>query len=110
MLVIRWQKDEKLQMQDLRQRMCQEGLSPYTWSSAPGDFYAVHSHKYEAILYCVQGSICFSLPDTLDEHGNSLAINLKPGDGLILPSGTRHSARVGASGVTCLEASRMLTK
>lgn len=110
MLVIRWQGDAKPQLNELEQKMCQEGLSPFIWSSASGDFYAVHSHKYEAILYCAQGSICFSLPDKVDEYGNCLTISLNAGDGLILPPGTRHSARVGCVGVICLEASRVLVK
>ena len=47
MQVIRWQATTSPQEQELRRRMQQEGLSPYTWSNAPGDTYAVHSHTYE---------------------------------------------------------------
>lgn len=108
MRIIRWQAAAKPQADELRQRMCQDGLAPYIWSSEPGDFFAVHSHNYEAVLYCVQGSICFSLPDTFDEAGNRLIIYLNAGDGLVLSAGIRHSARVGSYGVTCLEAARPL--
>lgn len=105
MQVIRWQEGEPPQEQELRKRMQREGLSPYAWSNGPGDTYPVHSHQYEKVLYCVQGSIRFVLPDNLGA-GNKGAIDLSPGDCMVLPAGTRHSAQVGSQGVTCLEAAR----
>ena len=105
MQVIRWQEAASPQEQELHRRMQQEGLAPYTWSNGPDYSYAVHSHSYEKVLYCVRGSIRFLLPDQPDV-GNQGAIDLAPGDCLILPSGIRHSAQVGAQGVTCMEAAR----
>ncbi len=104
MQVIRWQEVALPQEQELRRRMRQEGLSPYSWSNGPGDSYAVHSHSYEKVLYCVHGSIRFTLPDMRDESGNMRAVDLAPGDCLILPASTRHGALVGPQGVTCIEA------
>jgi quercetin dioxygenase-like cupin family protein len=49
-------------------------------------------------LFCVDGSITFHTPD-----GD---VELHPGDRLDLPPGTPHSATVGTSGVTCMEAAR----
>lgn len=106
MQIVRWQKTTPPQEQELWQRMRQEGLSPYTWSNGPGDSYAVHSHSYEKVLYCVRGSIRFTLPDTRDASGNISAVDLAPGDCFILAAGIRHGARVGPQGVTCLEATR----
>ena len=103
MQVIRWQEATSPQEQELRKRMQQQGLSPYTWSNGPGDTYAVHSHSYEKVLYCVRGSIRFVLPDRPEASRN---IDLTAGDCMILPAGTRHSALVGSRGVTCLEATR----
>jgi quercetin dioxygenase-like cupin family protein len=103
MQIIRWQEATLPEEQALRRRMQQEGLSPYSWSNAPGDTYAVHSHSYEKVLYCVVGSIRFVLPD---QPESQRAINLSPGDCMILPARTRHSAEVGPYGVTCLEATR----
>ena len=103
MQVIRWQEATSPQEQELYKRMQQQGLSPYTWSNGPGDTYAVHSHSYEKVLYCVRGSILFVLPDHPEASRN---IDLTPGDCMILPAGTRHSALVGPHGVTCLEATR----
>ena len=106
MQVIRWQGAEQPQEHELRSRMQKEGLAPYSWSNGPGDTYAVHSHSYEKVLYCVRGSIRFVLPDHADGVENMGAIDLAPGDCLILPKGVRHSAQVGPRGVTCLEAAR----
>jgi len=57
MQIVRWQEATLPQEQELRRRMQQQGLSPYSWSNGPGDTYAVHSHSYEKVLYCVRGSI-----------------------------------------------------
>jgi quercetin dioxygenase-like cupin family protein len=106
MQVIRWQKETPPQERELRERMQQDGLSPYAWSNGPGESYAVHSHSYQKVLYCVRGSIRFVLPDQTDDAGTPRAIDLAPGDCMILPAGVRHSAYVGGRGVTCLEAPR----
>jgi quercetin dioxygenase-like cupin family protein len=103
MQIIRWPEATPPQEQELRRRMWKEGLTPYAWSNAPGDLYAVHSHSYEKVLYCVQGSIRFILPDQPSAEQD---IDLAPGDCMILPPGMRHSAAVGPHGVTCLEATR----
>lgn len=98
--VIRWQEATEPQESTLRQHMQQEGLSPHSWSNGPGDTYAVHSHTYEKVLYCVHGSIRFDMSASGD------SIDLNPGDCLILPARTPHSAVVGSQGVTCIEAAR----
>ena len=103
MQVIRWQGEEQPQERELRDRMQNEELVPYSWSNGPGDTYAVHSHSYEKVLYCVRGSIRFVLPD---QPEGSRSIDLAAGDCMILPAHTRHSAQVGPLGVTCLEATR----
>ncbi len=101
--IIRWSEATTPDEQALLRLMRQEGLSPYAWSNAPGDTYAVHSHSYEKVLYCVRGSIRFVLPD---QPAREQHIDLAPGDCMILPPGIRHSAYVGPHGVTCLEATR----
>jgi quercetin dioxygenase-like cupin family protein len=85
---------------ELRQIYHQEHLSPYTWSNGPGDVYAAHTHAYHKVLYILHGSITWLLPDLNQE------IETFAGDRLDLPAGTRHAARVGSQGVTCLEAHR----
>ncbi len=75
-----------------------EGLDPGSWSNGPGDVYAPHAHPYDKVLVVARGSIVFGLPDV----GRSESLTV--GDRLDLPAGTRHEARVGEAGVTCLEA------
>ncbi len=72
----------------------------YSWSNGPGDRYAAHTHSYEKVLYCVDGSITFVLEDAGER------LELKPGDRMVLPPRTRHSALVGPRGVTCIEGKR----
>ena len=84
----------------LRSAMEAEGLNPYAWGNGPGDRYAAHTHSYHKVIYCVQGSIRFYLPDL---NG---ACELRPGDRLDLPAQVRHSAVVGSEGVLCLEGHR----
>jgi uncharacterized protein YjlB len=101
--IIRWCNAAPPQEQQLRQRMQEQGLSPYAWSNGPRDYYAAHSHSYEKVLYCVRGSIRFILHDTV---GSDSQLDLSPGDCMLLPPGICHSAQVGNRGVTCLEAAR----
>jgi quercetin dioxygenase-like cupin family protein len=82
----------------LRQLLKDEGLNAYAWSNGPHDVYSAHSHSYNKVIYVVQGTITFGLPDS----GQFLA--LKAGDRLDLPAGVVHEALVGAWGVVCLEA------
>src|SRR5574341_263068 len=73
--------------------MADEGLSPYSWSNGPHDVYAAHSHSYDKVIYVVQGSITFSLPE-LEQK-----LRLKAGDRLDLPANIVHNAVVGPQGV-----------
>ncbi len=106
MQIIRWQKQTPPTEGELREQMRSEGLSPYTWSNDANYTYTPHAHSYEKVLYCVSGSIRFMLPEPVDAEGKAEYVDLTPGDCMILPSNTVHSAVVGSLGVTCLEASR----
>ena len=81
-------------------RLRGEASGCYSWSNGPGDRYAPHSHGYEKVLYCVDGSITFVL-DAADER-----LELTPGDRMVLPAGTVHAAEVGPDGCTCIEGRR----
>lgn len=96
----RWEEDGIPSEAELRLRLISQGLSPYSWSNAPGDRYEPHTHIYTKVLYCVKGSIIFDFPDS------ETSLQLYPGDMFILPPGVRHSALVGPEGVTCIEAPR----
>lgn len=73
-----------------------EAEGVHSWSNGPHDRYAAHDHAYKKVLYCLEGSIDFVLAD-----GSTVAMH--PGDRLVLPPRTSHSAVVGPNGVTCIE-------
>jgi quercetin dioxygenase-like cupin family protein len=85
---------------ELMEKLKSEAEGCYSWSNGPHDRYAPHSHSYEKVLYCVDGSITF----VLENSGERLL--LKPGDRMVLAPGTMHSAEVGPQGVTCIEGHR----
>jgi uncharacterized protein YjlB len=97
-LVTPWADPVPATQSTLWRRMVDEGLSPYSWSNGPHDIYAAHSHSYNKVIYVVQGSITFGLPELGEQ------LTLKTGDRLNLPAGVVHDAVVGAHGVVCLEA------
>jgi quercetin dioxygenase-like cupin family protein len=66
------------------------------WSNGPGYRYAAHSHSYQKILCCLEGSIVF--------HVNDRDVHLSAGDRTMIEAGVEHAATVGASGVRCAEA------
>ncbi len=68
------------------------GLAPYPWSAGASARFSPHSHSATKRLYVVAGSIDF---DGLD---------VGAGEGILIPAGTVHSALVGDSGVSCIEA------
>ena len=100
-LVTPWTDPAVPNQSALWQLMTDEGLNPYLWSNGPFDTYSAHSHSYNKVIYVVQGSITFGLP----ELGKQLV--LKAGDRLDLPAGIVHDAHVGAEGVLCLEAHKV---
>jgi mannose-6-phosphate isomerase-like protein (cupin superfamily) len=87
-------------LEDLMTQLRKEASGCYPWSNGPNDRYAPHSHTYEKVLYCVDGSITFAL------EAEGRTIELKAGDRMVLPAGTVHSAMVGAAGCTCIEGKR----
>ncbi|TMB96973.1 MAG: cupin domain-containing protein [Chloroflexi bacterium] len=81
---------------EIEERIRTEARDVYSWSNGPGDRYGEHAHLYNKLLYCTRGSIDFRLRD-------GKTIHLEPGDRMVLPSGTAHSAVVGPTGCTCIE-------
>lgn len=97
-LVTPWADSRPATQSALWRIMTDEGLNPYSWSNGPHDVYAAHSHTYDKVIYVVQGSITFGLPES------GKYFTLKAGDRLDLPAGVVHEALVGTWGVVCLEA------
>ena len=88
------------QHDELMERLRGEATGCYSWSNGPRDRYPPHSHSYEKVLYCVDGSITFML----ESEGQELL--LSAGDRMVLAAGTVHSAVVGPEGCTCIEGRR----
>jgi quercetin dioxygenase-like cupin family protein len=86
--------------EELMTRLRGEAGGCYSWSNGPGDSYSPHSHGYEKVLYCVDGSITFVLDRTGERR------ELAAGDRMVLPAGTVHAAKVGPHGCTCIEGRR----
>src|SRR5262245_45300753 len=80
-----------------------EGLAARRWSSGPNDEFGAHEHAQHKVLYCLSGTITFSIVP----GGESFA--LSPGDRLDLPPGAVHTAVVGPGGCECIEAYRQAT-
>jgi quercetin dioxygenase-like cupin family protein len=95
-----WTFDQPPTESALRRILSEEGLRPYQWSNGPGDVYDAHAHGYHKVIYVLQGTIAFGLPD------QERQVSLRAGDRLELPPGVVHDAVVGPEGVVCLEAHR----
>jgi quercetin dioxygenase-like cupin family protein len=98
--IIRWSGGTSPDEETIRKILTEEDLHGYRWSNGPGDVYSAHTHSFNKVIYVVNGSITFGLPDS----GEQVTLNL--GDRLNLPSGVAHNAIVGSEGVVCLEAHR----
>jgi quercetin dioxygenase-like cupin family protein len=96
--VIRWSSNKQPTETLIKGLLEAEGMTYYKWGNDPLDVYTAHSHPYNKIVYVVEGSITFGLP----EEGRKFT--LRAGDRLDLPAGTVHNAVVSTLGVTCLEA------
>ena len=97
---LRWDDVDPPDPASVERRLRGEGVDPYAWSNGPGDRYARHSHGYTKLLMCAAGSITFLVGD------EGTPIELRPGEGFVLPAGTEHAAVVGPAGCTCLEGHR----
>src|SRR5919106_731224 len=95
-----WDRDVAPTPDSVADRLRDAGVVPHSWSNGPGDRYGAHEHGYTKLLVCAAGSITFYV-------GSAEApLELEPGDGFVMPPGTRHSAAVGSAGCTCLEGYR----
>lgn len=95
--VTRWESGPPPKIEELERHLRSEGIPFYSWSNKPGTRYSPHSHSFVKVIYVVEGSIAFTLPE------DDSRIDLRPGDRLVLPSATAHEALVGPEGVLCLE-------
>jgi quercetin dioxygenase-like cupin family protein len=79
---------------DLRRTLESDGFSVWQWTDAPGANYGPHSHDHDESIFCVAGEITFG--------AGGRELTLRPGDRLMLPKGTVHTAVAGDDGATYL--------
>jgi quercetin dioxygenase-like cupin family protein len=92
--VVAWPGDAPPHETELRERLAREGYESFVWSDAPGTDYAPHHHEHDESLWVVRGEITFGVADARHRLG--------PGDRLMLPAGTVHTAVAGPEGATYL--------
>lgn len=97
---LHWRNPDPPGPASVERRLRSEGVEPYSWSNGPGERYGRHAHGYAKLLMCAAGSITFLIGK------DGAAVELRPGDGFVLPAGTEHAAIVGPEGCTCLEGHR----
>ena len=76
----------------LRDRLIAGGFDAFRWRDEPGAVYEPHAHDHHESLWVIAGEITFGI--------GGRDYRLGPGDRLMLPANTVHTARVGAHGAT----------
>lgn len=92
--VIPWNGGGRVLEDDLRQQLEGEGYDVFRWRDEAGADYHPHSHDHDESLWVLDGEIVFG--------SGGRELRLKPGDRLMLPKGTIHTARPGGIGATYL--------
>jgi quercetin dioxygenase-like cupin family protein len=92
--VISWQEPQQPTELLLRERLEAEGFTVFMWNDPPAATYAPHSHAHDESLWVVAGEITFG--------SGGKDYRLGPGDRLMLPRGTLHTANAGPVGATYL--------
>jgi len=88
--VIRWGENIKPREGTLRQRLEVEGFEVFRWRDDAAADYQPHAHDHDESLWVIHGEITFGVEGE--------RYRLRPGDRLMLPKGTVHTALAGADG------------
>jgi len=92
--LIPWPGPDAATESTLRGLLERDGFSVFCWTDNPGAHYAPHSHDHDESIWVVSGEITFGAGDR--------QLRLRPGDRLMLPRGTVHTADAGPDGATYL--------
>jgi quercetin dioxygenase-like cupin family protein len=90
----KWNRPEPPVESELRRRLDEEGFAVWSWSDGAGAEYKPHTHDHDESLWVIDGHIQFGIAGDCYELG--------PGDRLMLPHGTVHTALAGPDGATYL--------
>ena len=92
--MIPWADARSVEETVLRRRLEADGFEVWGWTDQPGADYQPHAHDHDESLWVVTGEIIFGAAGR--------EFRLGPGDRLMLPQGTVHTARAGPAGATYL--------
>jgi len=92
--VIAWDAPDPPTTRELQARLERDGFGVFVWSDTPGAHYSPHAHDHDESIWVVDGEMTFG--------AEARILRLGPGDRLMLPAGTVHTADAGPSGATYL--------
>jgi len=92
--VVPWDGNYQPREDALRRILEAEGFGVLRWRDEPGANYAPHSHDHDESLWVIEGEMTFG--------AGGRDFRLGPGDRLMLPQDTVHTARAGPAGATYL--------
>lgn len=96
--IVRWKGVVKPREGALRRQLEAEGFEVFRWRDDAAADYQPHAHDHDESLWLVRGEITFGI--------GAERYALEPGDRLMLPRGTVHSALVGVDGCLYLVGQR----
>jgi len=91
---IPWRESDAPTEEVLGRRLAEDGFDAFVWRDEPRADYEAHAHDRDESLWVIEGEIVFGVAG--EEY------RLGPGDRLMLPRGTVHTARAGAEGARYL--------
>jgi len=92
--LVPWTEETPPREADLARRLAAEGFDALRWSDPPGAEYPPHRHDQDESLWLLRGSMTFGVAGERYPLG--------PGDRLMLPAGTVHTAVAGSDGAAYL--------
>ena len=90
--ILPWDVPDAPTEESVRRRLEEDGFSAFCWTDPPCAHYDEHVHDRDESIWLVAGQMRFGA------GGRELVLG--PGDRLMLPAGTRHTADAGGDGAT----------
>lgn len=84
----------KIEKDKITAEVEKEGFEPVCITDPPGRLYEAHKHPETKLLVVLEG--------TMEVQVKDVNFNCSPGDKLIIPGNTEHSAQAGPDGCTFL--------
>jgi uncharacterized protein len=92
--LILWPGPDRPEEAALRRALDAEGFDAFAWEDGAGADYAPHAHDHDESLWVLDGEITFGAAGR--------DYRLGPGDRLMMPAGTVHTAHAGPRGARYL--------